>query len=207
MKSPKTLTAEERKLILEYLTPDTGTYLQRLRSLRDQSIALLLFDTGLRVAELCRLEVSDLWFMDGPVQTLVVRPEIAKNHKERTIPLALKVQYQIRAMHESIWKYAPTPAPCYAFYARDAFKPLTTRQVERIVLHAARKAIGRRVTPHMLRHTFATRIMRRSPIRVVQTLLGHSSLTSTQIYTHPDADDLRTAIDNMSLEGTDPCIG
>ena len=84
-----------------------------------------------------------------------------------------------------------------SFYATDTQRPITTRQVERIILTASMKALNRPIHPHVLRHTFASRLMKRTNIRVVQQLLGHTSITSTQIYTHPDSDDLQKAINDI----------
>jgi len=86
----------------------------------------------------------------------------------------------------------------FAIYFNRAGLPITTRQVERIIKHAAIASIGRPANPHMLRHTFATKLMRITNVRVVQELLGHRNLSSTQIYTHPNQDDFAAAIRNLA---------
>lgn len=88
----------------------------------------------------------------------------------------------------------------FVFSSRISRSPISTRQVHRIVNFAFLKAIGKVVHPHMLRHTFATRLMRVTNSRIVQELLGHKKLTSTQIYTHPNSDDLKKAIDKMDQD-------
>jgi len=79
-------------------------------------------------------------------------------------------------------------------------RPLTTRQVERIIRTAALKSIGRPVHPHVLRHTFASKLMSVCNERIVQELLGHQSITSTQIYTHPNEDDKKKAIQDVEKD-------
>lgn len=154
-----------------------------------------MLDAGLRVREVTRLKVSDLWFAEAPVNTLIVRAEIAKNHKERQIPLNERITTALRHLATTHWMHRSCHPSCYAFEAPRCGSPITTRQVERIILNAAHDAGIKRATPHMLRHTFATRVLAKSNTRVTQILLGHSSLQSTQIYTHPNNDDLRKAIE------------
>ncbi|NVM24123.1 MAG: tyrosine-type recombinase/integrase, partial [Desulfobacterales bacterium] len=152
-------------------------------------------ETGLRVAELCGLLVDDLWYADRPVKNLVVRKEIAKNKKERQIPISTKLSETIEKMERTLWWPNNANSGSFAFFAGNPAIKLTTRTVERVILAAGLAAFNQEVTPHMLRHTFATRVMRKTNARVVQALLGHTSLQSTQIYMHPNQDDLREAID------------
>jgi len=89
----------------------------------------------------------------------------------------------------------------HVFQVPNTNRCITTRQIENIVLAASMKSLGRPLNPHMLRHTFASKLLRVTNIRTVQILLGHSCITSTQIYTHPNEDDKKKAIDAM--EGSD----
>lgn len=160
-------------------------------------IILLMLDTGIRVGELVQLQISDLWTNGRAVDSLVVRPEIAKGGHERIIPISSRLCQAINKMNEQIWGYPLGGSRNFAFGKYYHNKHFTTRQVQRIVLFAGETALHRRLTPHMLRHTFATRLMRQTSIRVVQELLGHQRLTSTQIYTHPNHADLKKAIDGL----------
>lgn len=155
---------------------------------------LLLSDTGVRVRELVGLIWSDLWFADEPVGAIEIRAEIAKNKKSRQIPVSKRLSESITTTIKRIstldekWLNGPV------IRNTNTGKAYTTRQVERIILDIGSRAIRRRVTPHMLRHTFATRLMKKCSTRIVQILLGHSSLQSTQIYTHPNSVDLQNAV-------------
>ena len=157
-------------------------------------MALLMLDAGLRVGEVVTLETSDLFYGRVPVENLLIRPAIAKTKTERTVPLSERVREALIALYNEcpcISEFRPTE---YIFTTGYHKKPLTTRQVERIIRAAAIRSIGRPVHPHVLRHTFASRLMRKTNARVVQELLGHKSITSTQIYMSPNSDDLKKAI-------------
>jgi len=160
-------------------------------------MALLMLDAGLRVGELVNLRQSNLSFASLPAESVVITAEIAKNNTERTVPLSHRCIVAIQVMIEYWWSIAERSYEVYAFYRTDPFQPMTTRQVERIINNAAMKAFNRPVHPHVLRHTFATRLMKRTNARIVQQLLGHKRLTSTQVYTHPDQEDLKKAIDSI----------
>jgi integrase/recombinase XerC len=158
----------------------------------------ILADTGLRVAELCALKVSDLWLLDEPVNCLDVRADIAKNHKPRSIPLTPRCTSAITELKFYLWPSIHNPLNQFAFYSNNTYTPISHRTIQRICNHYGKIILHTRLTPHMLRHTFGTRLMRKVSIRIVQQLLGHSSLTATQIYTHPNTQDLQQAIDALN---------
>lgn len=162
------------------------------------AILTLLADTGLRVAEFCQLRVSDLWILGEPVNCLEVRAVIAKNHKPRSIPLTPRSAAAICHLHDQFW-YTPDPHHNhYAIPGPSRLTHISTRSIQRICSHYGRIILHTPLTPHMLRHTFATRLMRQCNMRIVQQLLGHSSLQATQIYTHPSTQDLQTAINALN---------
>jgi len=156
-----------------------------------------MLEAGLRVGEVIQLLITDLVFDLRPVTSVVVREEIAKNHKERIIPTSTRLSDAISQMTESCWPHTSSFVSLRAFYNNIPDKHITTRQVERIINSAGMKSLGRPVHPHMLRHTFASKLMRVTDMRTVQELLGHSHITSTQIYTHPNEDDKKKAIENL----------
>jgi len=158
----------------------------------------ILADTGLRVAELCALRIFDLWILGEPVNCLDVRPEIAKNHHSRSIPLTPRSTQAISDLQHYHWGVMANPIEHYAFSSSNPKIPLTHRSIQRVCQKYGRDILHIRLTPHMFRHTFATRLMRKCSIRVVQQLLGHSSITATQIYTHPNTQDLQSAIDALN---------
>jgi len=100
-------------------------------------------------------------------------------------------------MQLSHWSIFASSVDHPAFYSVQPGQPLSERHVQRIISSASVKAFGRSINPHVLRHTFGTRLMRVTDMRTVQELLGHKSLASTQIYTHPNEQDKHKAIQNM----------
>lgn len=136
-------------------------------NMRDRAILELLFSTGLRVSELCSLP-SDI---NLKVDELSVR---GKGEKVRVV----FISDEARAIVKQYMDKAPNLG-AYLFN-------LTPRSIERIVRHYATKAgISKKVTPHVLRHSFATDLLRNgADLRSVQMLLGHANIATTQIYTH-----------------------
>lgn len=150
--------------------------------LRDQAILETLFSTGLRVSELSSLEVEQVNLDKGEFS---VR---GKGDKPRVVFLS-------EGAKEALKKYIDTRADTspFIFVSHDRAKAgraeqgsLTPRSIERIVAKYAKAAgITKRITPHTLRHTFATDLLRSgADIRSVQAMLGHASITTTQVYTH-----------------------
>ncbi|MBA7619118.1 Tyrosine recombinase XerC [subsurface metagenome] len=196
---PKTLSVTECHLILTALFIQCRTPGQKKRSIRNHCMGVLMLDAGLRVGELVQLRQLDLAFADSVSTSVLIGANISKSRFERVVPLTSGATASIRRMVDTWWGTA-SPAPeLYAFYQRDPLKPLTTRQVERIIRSAALIAFNRPVHPHVLRHTFATRLMRTTNTRIVQKLLGHRRLSSTQVYTHPTQEDLQLAIKGIDL--------
>lgn len=198
--TPKTLSVTESHQLLDALLRKNGTKKQFRRGIRNYTMAVLMLDAGLRVGEVVQLRPTDLFFGPCAVTSLHIRPEIAKNKTERIIPMSSRVKSAIEQLLSDVWFNAISSDDKFAFYQKNTWQKLTTRQVERIIRKAALKSIGRPVHPHMLRHTFATRLMRKTNARIVQELLGHESMTSTMIYTHPNQDDLEKAIDQLGQE-------
>jgi len=198
---PKTITEEQAKTLLKLLQYPRDTNNAKRKGIRNFAMTVLMLDAGLRVGEVTQLKISDLWFGDRPVESIIVRAEIAKTKRERAIPSSQRIWLAIRLLRRNYWPSLTLNMDSFAFFANDYALPLTVRQVERILERGSKKSLGFSVNPHMLRHTFATRLMRVTNARVVQQLLGHSSLTSTQIYTHPNQDDLANAI--KSIETTE----
>lgn len=145
------------------------------KSLRDRAILELLFSTGLRVSELCRLDREDIDLKKGDFS---VR---GKGDKIRLVFLSERAKSALKSYLE---KRTDTNEPLFVNFRN--FSRLTPRSMERLVHYYAIKAgITKKVSPHTLRHSFATDLLENgADIRSVQMLLGHSSITTTQIYTH-----------------------
>lgn len=195
--TPKTLNSDETFKLLDTLLTGYGNPAKRRLAVRNHTMALLMLDAGLRVGELVQLSVPDLLLKGKPLTALRIRAEISKSKHERIVPLSQRIHIAIKSMYENCWGTSYRIAGNFAFYTEFPWKPITARQVERIIKRAAIEALGRPIHPHVLRHTFASRMMRVTNARVVQELLGHKQLSSTQVYMHPNEDDKRKAIDSL----------
>jgi len=193
----KVLTYAECSKLLLTIANSGKTPTGKQIAFRNVALTLLMLDAGLRVGEVVKLLWGDLFFNEQPVRNLEIRPAVAKLHIPRIIPVSYRLSEALRVY--SIWCSPPAPldphSPAFIFFGSR--KALTIRQIQRIIRNASISALGEAIHPHTLRHTFATLILPKTNIRVVQQLLGHSSLTSTQVYTHPNSTDLREAIDSL----------
>ena len=200
--TPKTLSTDDALKLLQVLLKGFGSEDKKKKAVRNYTMAVLMLDAGLRVGEVIQLEVTDLWFRMSPVTSVLVRAEIAKNHHERQIPVSERLSNALKNMHECYWSAHIPYVGLSAFFNLKPSNPITTRQVERIIRAAAWKALGRPIHPHTLRHTFASNLMRITNMRTVQELLGHKHMSSTQIYTHPNEEDKKKAINGLQHEVT-----
>jgi len=197
-KAPETLSLVEESALLAELTHRRYRGRAGLKATRNKLIALLMLDAGLRVGEVVQLRARDLWLLGHPAQSVTVTVNMSKTKTARNVPLSPRIQLAIVEMQETWWNLPCFEPDGYAFYTRSPKTNITKRQVERFILHAGHKATHRHITPHMLRHTFATKLMRKVPTRVVQELLGHKNLSSTQIYQHPNQADKEAAISSLT---------
>lgn len=143
----------------------------------DRAVCEVLYGAGLRVSELCGLNVTSVDFVQGLLRV------VGKGRKERLVPLHRKGLDAVRLwMEDAREDVARADSPAEALFFNHRGHRLGPRDVRRILNH--RVARGH-VHPHALRHTYATHLVEGgADLRVVQELLGHSSLTTTQIYTH-----------------------
>lgn len=197
-KPPKTLDSEQQMLVLNALLRPGAPSKTLRKGIRNHLIGCLMLDAGLRVGEVVKLRCSHLYFNDLPVKSLILTPSITKNHRERSVHVSSRLTESMRKYFSSWLLTNLVNDTSFCFYVTDSAIPITTRQVENIINSAAEKVLGRRINPHMLRHTFASRLLRVTNMRTVQELLGHNCITSTQIYTHPNEDDKKKAVDKMS---------
>ncbi|MBI4709012.1 MAG: tyrosine-type recombinase/integrase, partial [Candidatus Portnoybacteria bacterium] len=157
------------------------------RALRDKALLELLFSTGLRVSELCKLNRNSVNLEKGEFSVRGKGEKIRVVFLSERAKKALRNYLNVRKdVDPALFiRYPKSKKPELAM-AQIKDLRLTPRSVERIVKHYATKAgITKKVTPHILRHSFATDLLTGgADIRSVQTMLGHSSITTTQIYTH-----------------------
>lgn len=196
--TPRTLTLKQQQDLLEVLKKEEWPTKTYRKGIRNYLIAILMLDAGLRVGEVVQLEISHLWFDGKPVGSLFLTSNITKNHKERSVPVTSRLSSTIDDFFAHVIGTLNRKPSNQIFMAVQSNKCLTTRQVEHIINNAGLKALGRPVNPHMLRHTFASKLMRVTNMRTVQQLLGHSCISSTMIYTHPNEDDKKKAIESLN---------
>jgi len=198
--TPKTINVTQQEQLLEALLRKHSPPKTFLKGVRNYLIACLMLDAGLRVGEVVALKKSHLYFNGQPVSTLLLTPSITKNHRKRSVPVNDRLSNAIRNYSDSN-RWLVHRHETYSIWGnenRDV--PLSTRQVENIINAASSKAFGWRINPHMLRHTFGSNLLRVTNIRTVQELLGHDYVTSTQIYTHPNEDDKKKAIEDLQQQ-------
>jgi integrase/recombinase XerC len=177
--------------LVSFLPIDEATALVEARALggesraRDVAILELLYATGLRVSELAGLDLDDV---DRAGRTVRV---LGKGRKERIVPYG---EQAARALEAYLGPRAEARGPVFANRRGGR---LTVRAIHAIVRRCARAAgITRRVSPHTLRHTFATHLLDAgADLRAIQEFLGHSRLSTTQRYTHVGADQLMKVYD------------
>jgi len=185
---PKALTIDQVERLLDAAGPEAGeAEASELIGLRDRALLELLYATGARVSEVVQLDVDDLSHGD------VVRVR-GKGSKERIIPVG---SYARSALEAYLTRSRPElsrrgrATPRLFLGARGA--PLSRQSAWLVIQHAAERAqLTAHVSPHTLRHSFATHLLQGgADVRVVQELLGHASVATTQIYTHVSVDALR----------------
>lgn len=157
------------------------------RALRDRALLEILFSTGLRVSEACNLNRDSFNLAKGEFSVRGKGEKIRVVFLSETAKAALKSYMDKRRdIHEALFVRIPKGKKADLAQAKYVNLRLTPRSVQRIIKKCAVKAgIARKVTPHTMRHSFATDLlMGGADIRSVQTMLGHSSITTTQIYTH-----------------------
>ncbi len=180
-KLPQVLSLEEVEKLLDQ--PDTSTPLGQ----RDKAMLELLYATGLRVTELVKMTIEQLNLEVGYVTAL------GKGHKERVIPITENAQESLKEyLSHGRLILLKGRQSTYLFVNRSG-KPITRQGFWKILQRYTRKAgIKRHISPHTLRHSFATHLLEHgADLRSVQMMLGHSDISTTQIYTHVAREQLK----------------
>jgi len=156
-------------------------------NLRDLAIIEVLYASGIRVSELCGLNLRDLDFERNTLQVL------GKGNKERVVPIGIPAVRALKSYLESARESFRNELSADAVFLGTRGKRIDQR-IARAVVNDAMKAIGSNMSPHGLRHTAATHLLEGgADLRTVQEILGHSSLSTTQIYTHVSPERLKEA--------------
>lgn len=180
-KLPKVLTVEEVEKLLNQ--PDTSNP----TGIRDKAMLEVLYATGIRVSELVSLNLDDVDFDEGFVRC------VGKGSKERVVPIGEIAVNSLKAyLSKGRPKLVSNPNE-NALFLNHHGRRLTRQGFWKIVKkYAAQLGIRKEITPHTLRHSFATHLLENgADIRAVQEMLGHADISTTQIYTHVTKDRLK----------------
>ncbi len=179
---PETLHVQHIEALLTEPDPEDSLYH------RDRAILELLYATGLRVSELCGLRISDVNLEVGYLRCL------GKGRKERVVPLGRKATDALREYLLVLRPNLSTPQTPNALFLSRTGRQLGRENCWRLVAkYATRAGLASFVSPHTFRHSFATHMLEGgADLRVVQELLGHADVATTQIYTHVDRRRLKS---------------
>jgi integrase/recombinase XerD len=182
---PRAISVEDVDTLLDQPAKDRSA-----EGLRDSAMLELLYATGMRVSELVSLDMDDVSLASGYVRCF------GKNSKERTIPIhanaVATLETYIKQARPSLIGVASEPA----LFVNHRGTRLTRQGFWLIIKEYAHKAGIEQITPHTLRHSFATHMLSNGAnLRDVQELLGHANIATTQIYTHLTDDQMRTTYD------------
>ncbi len=195
---------DEKKVLIFITSPPD----KDINGLRDRAILETLYSAGIRVSELVNLNLPDIDFISGLLKVL------GKGRVQRLTPIGDKalsaIRHYVDKRNEGGWTKGPAPLASLGYGAGEKRKKqveavflnkfgmrLTDRSVRRIVdKYIKVAAINQKISPHSLRHSFATHLLNSgADLRSVQELLGHKNLSTTQIYTHVSQERLKTVYD------------
>jgi integrase/recombinase XerC len=179
---PQTLSPDETAQLLTFLADD-------LLNSRDRAMFELFYSSGLRLAELANLQITDINLPDSTVRVS------GKGGKTRIVPIGSKAIAALQAWIKQRDKLIQ-PGRNTLFLSRHG-KPISTRTIShRLKNRALQQGINSNVHPHMLRHSFASHLLQSSgDLRAVQEMLGHANIRTTQMYTHLDFQHLTKVYD------------
>jgi integrase/recombinase XerD len=178
---PDTLTTADVERLLN------APRLDRPAGARDRAILETLYGTGLRVSELASLKLEDLQFDAGYLRCY------GKGRKERVVPLGGAAATYLRRYLDEARPHFDKAGRQHAVFLSNRGTPLNRRTIWQMIRRCAREAgIAKTVSPHTLRHSFASHLLaNNAPLRVIQEMLGHADIATTQIYTHVDGQRLQ----------------
>lgn len=185
---PETLSVDDVEALLNAIpTDDSATPID----IRDRALLEMLYGTGARISEVISLSVDDVTG-EGPASVRDILLLSGKGDKQRLVPLG---SHAVRAVENYLVRARPVLATgaSHALFLNTRGKALSRQSAWAAIKTAAQRAhLSAKISPHTLRHSFATHLLEGgADVRTVQELLGHSSVTTTQIYTHVTADSLR----------------
>jgi integrase/recombinase XerD len=186
-KLPEVLSHVEIESMMSYID------FSKIAGERDKTIIMLMYGSGLRVSELTSLSISDLYLEDGFIKVL------GKGDKERLVPVGAKTIMQIGYYMIHYRNHVANKNDKNKLILNQKGLPLSRITVFKVLKDLAAKAkINKNISPHTLRHSFATVLVEAgADLRAVQQMLGHESITTTEIYTHLDKSYLKSVIEQF----------
>lgn len=191
-KLPDTLSTEEIDTLIATIN------LASPQGERNRAMLETLYSCGLRVSELITLKLSDLYFKEGFINV------IGKGDKQRFVPISTHTQKYIEIYRTEIRIHSPIkPESVDILFLNRRGRGLTRAMIFTIIKDLAIKAnISKNISPHTFRHSFATHLLQNgADLRSIQQMLGHESITTTEIYMHLDREDLATAMKEFHPRG------
>jgi integrase/recombinase XerD len=178
---PHALDPSEIEKLLQ--APDLKTN----RGIRDRAILELFYSSGLRLAEMARLQIGDIQWESGVIRV------IGKGNKQRIVPIGKQAVGWVKRYLNDVRPKQTKDHTGSALFLSQLGDGISRESISLTVRRLAKRAgIEKRVTPHMLRHSFATHLLAGgADLRMIQEMLGHSSIETTQIYTHVDRSQLQ----------------
>lgn len=184
---PDVLTVEEIDTIISSIDPSTP------KGRRDRAMLELLYSCGLRVTELITLRVCDLFFGEGYIRV------VGKGNKQRLVPINATARERIMIYLDD--RRERHHGNEDILFLNNRGRKLTRIMIFTIIRETVKRTgIQKQVSPHTFRHSFATHLLAGgASIRQIQEMLGHESISTTEIYTHLDAERLRSTVEKLSL--------
>lgn len=169
--------------------------LEAVESIKYRAALMTAYGAGLRIGEVCRLQVEDI-----DSQRMLLHIHAGKGGRDRYSVLSRRLLAVLRAY----WKQVRPPKP-YLFPGQEPDRPLSAKSVRKVLRKAAEACgITKRVTPHTLRHAFATHLLESgTDIRTIQVLLGHRSIRTTQLYAQVSPEHVRRTKSPLDILGTE----
>ena len=186
-KLPDTLSVDEINELI------SAVDLSHPQGERNRTILETLYSCGLRVSELITLKISDLFFEEGFIKVT------GKGNKERFVPIHYNAQKYITIYISEIRSHLkPTKSFEDTLFLNRRGKGLTRQMIFTILKELAVKInLNKKISPHTLRHSFATHLLKNgADLRAIQLMLGHESITTTEVYVHLDTGDLKKVVEN-----------